>query len=386
MAAVTMSTSLAFPMMAGATDQPSERILITQSSCAPTWTAPRTGQDTFVVENRTERSGAVYLFNPYTGITVDKESTLPPESSLTLHVDVKPGHYTWGCHLRGEGTHQSADVTVRQPPVMTAAGPTTRIPVAPAQLVGPVLSYQTYVSQQLNVLVGEVTGLQSAIANGNLAQAEAAWLTAHLTWQRVGAAYDAFGTLGTSINGLAPGQDVGQTPGMPGDSSFEGFHRIELDLWGEQNLAAAGADAVQLAGNVARLVTQFSTESIPPAELPLRTHEILEDSLRDELSGDDDYGSGTDMASVEADVSGTEVLLHLLAPLLKERAPDLVSRAMVQLDRLDVALSATMQDGRWVAVSHVPLSQREQVDGAIGAVLEILAVIPDVMPVVGSTL
>jgi high-affinity iron transporter len=59
---------------------------------------------------------------------------------------------------------------------------------------------------------------------------------------------------------------------------------------------------------------------------------------------------------------------------------------MVQLNRLDVALAATMQDGRWVAVSQVPLSEREQVDGAIGAALEILAVIPDIMPVVGSTL
>jgi len=385
---IVVSTSAAFPMMASATGKSSPRITvtITASSCAPTWTAPRPGQNTFVVENRSPRSGAIYLFNPYTGITVGKQGTLAAKSSVSMHVDVKPGHYTWGCHLQGESARQSVDVTVRQAPVMTAAGPTTTIPVEPSQLVGPVRSYQAYVTQQLDVLVGEVTGLRSAIASGSIASAEAAWLTAHLTWQRVGAAYDAFGTLGTSINGLAPGQAVGQTPGMPGGSSFTGFHRIELDLWGEQNLTAAGADAAQLASDVTQLVGQFSIESIPPAELPLRTHEILEDSLRTELSGDDDYGSGTDMASVEADVSGTEVLLHLIAPLLKARAPDLVSRAMVQLQRLDVALAATMQDGHWVAVSQVPLAEREQVDGAIGAALEILAVIPDIMPVVGSTI
>jgi high-affinity iron transporter len=375
-----------YPVMARANDQRSPHIVMTQSSCAPTWTAPPTGRQTFVVENRSTRSGAIYLFNPFTGITVDKHSALAPRSSVTLHVDLKPGHYTWGCHLDGEGARQSVDVTVRNPPVMTAAGPTTSIPVQPSQLVGPVIAYEAYVTEELNVLAGEVTGLQSAIASESLAQAEAAWLTAHLTWQRLGAAYDAFGTLGTNIDGLAPGQAVGQAPGAPGGSSFEGFHRIELDLWGEQDLGAAAADAAQLAANVAVLVEQFTIDAIPPAELPLRTHEILEDSLRTELSGDDDYGSGTDMASVEADVFGTEVLLHLLAPLLKARAPELVSRAMVQLNRLDVALAATMQDGRWVAVSQVPLSEREQVDGAIGAALEILAVIPDIMPVVGSTL
>jgi high-affinity iron transporter len=373
-------------MTARATGRPSERITVTQSGCAPAWTAPPLGRDTFVIQNGTGRSGAIYLFNPYTGITVAKQSILAPRSSVTLHVDMKPGHYTWGCHLHGQSATQSVDVTVRQPPVMTAAGPTQSIPVDPAQMVGPVHSYQNYVSQQLDVLVNEVSGLRAAIATGVLPQAETAWLTAHLTWQRLGAAYDAFGTLGTLINGLTPGQAVGQTPGTPGDSKFEGFHRVELDLWGEQDLSAAAGDSAQLADNLGHLVERFSIDSIPPAELPLRTHEILEDSLRDELSGVDDYGSGTDMASVQADVAGTEVLLGLLAPLLKQRAPELVSRALVQLNRLDLALVATRQDGHWVAVDQVPLSEREQVDGAIGAALEILAIVPDVMPVVGSAL
>jgi high-affinity iron transporter len=104
------------------------------------------------------------------------------------------------------------------------------------------------------------------------------------------------------------------------------------------------------------------------------------------LSGDDDYGSGTDMASVEADVEGERVLLQILTPLLNERAPDLVPRVTAQLDRLDAALAATQQNGQWVAVAQVPLAQRQQVDGAMGAALEILAVIPDIMPVTGSNL
>jgi high-affinity iron transporter len=119
--------------------------------------------------------------------------------------------------------------------------------------------------------------------------------------------------------------------------------------------------------------------------LPLRTHEILEDALRDELSGDDDYGSGTDMASVEADVDGTRELLSLLAPLLRPRAPDLISTVTAQLDRLDTALAAAQVGGQWVAVDQVPLAQREQVDGAVGAALETLALTPELLHVVGST-
>jgi high-affinity iron transporter len=380
------ATLLVLPSSGGASAAPSHPVALTTAACAPGWTSPRAGRQTFVIANRTTRQGAIYLFNPFTGVTVGQRTGLPPKSSTTMRITLKPGHYAWSCHLSGQATHQSVEVTVRPIPVLTAAGPTTKIPVAPSQLTGPVQSYRTYVQSQLGLLVTQVAGLRAAIAGGQLGQAESSWLTAHLTWQRLGAAYDAFGTLGTRINGLAIGQDVGQTPGSGGEVSFEGFHKIERDLWGQADLGQAGLDSDQLATNLATLVARFSADSIPPAELLLRTHEILEDSQRDELSGADDYGSGTDMASVEADVTGTEVLLHLLAPLLKSRAPDLVSRAMVQLQRLDAALAATEQNGHWVAVSLVPEAQREKVDGAMGAALEILAIVPDITPVIGSTL
>ena len=167
------------------------------------------------------------------------------------------------------------------------------------------------------------------------------------------------------------------------DPRFTGFHKVEVDLWQDHDPTAAAADANVLAGFVDTLVAQFPHDALAAAELPVRTHEILEDGLRDELSGDDDYGSGTDMASVEADVDGTRVLLALLAPLLAPRAPDLAARATAQLDRLDTALAATDSDGHWVAVADVPLAQREQVDAAIGDALEILAPVPDLLPVEG---
>jgi high-affinity iron transporter len=383
--AVVGPTLLVGSSSVGASAHNAVTISITEKSCAPAWTAQRAGPDAFVIDNRTTRRGAIYLYNPYTGVTVAQRTGLAPKSSATLRVDLQPGTYTWGCHLHGVATRQSVDVVVRPAPVMTAAGPTTAIPVAAAQLAAPLRAYRTFVGTQLALVVTQVAALRSALAGGDLSQAESAWLNAHLTWQGIGAAYDAFGTLGLKINGLATGQDVGQLPGAVG-TPFEGFHKIELDLWGQGDLAEAGVDASQLATNLATLVARFARDSIPPAELPLRTHEILEDSQRDELSGDDDYGSGTDMASVAADVSGTEVQLHLLAPLLHERAPDLVSRALVQLHRLQAALSATQVAGHWVAVAQVPLVQREQVAGAIGAALEILAIVPDVLPVMGSTL
>jgi iron uptake system EfeUOB component EfeO/EfeM len=210
--------------------------------------------------------------------------------------------------------------------------------------------------------------------------ARAAWLTAHLTWHRIGGAYDAFGDLGSAIDGTAGGLVGGAT-----NAQFSGFHKVEFDLWQNDDLAAAAADTAALGADVHQLSVKFPNEAIAATELPLRAHEILEDALRDELSGDDDYGSGTDMASVEADVDGTRELLMLLTPVLRPRAPDLVATATADLNRLDAALAATESGGQWVAVTKVPRAQSEQVNGSIGAVLEVLALVPALLQVVGST-
>ncbi len=192
------------------------------------------------------------------------------------------------------------------------------IPVTSQQMAGAIASYRAYVTDELILESSQVQLLRAAIADGQLAAARAAWLTAHLTWHRIGGAYDAFGDLGLSIDGTADRLQAGVD-----SPQFTGFHKVEMDLWQNDDLTAAAGDTGTLLTDVNELARQFPGESIPATELPLRTHEILEDALRDELSGDDDYGSGTDMASVEADVDGTRELLALLAPVLAPRAPDL---------------------------------------------------------------
>ena len=73
---------------------------------------------------------------------------------------------------------------------------------------------------------------------GEPAAAEAAWLTAHLTWLQIGqddGAYGAFGELGR--RSTAPRPASSEATASP---SFTGFHKLELDLWTRDDLAAAG--------------------------------------------------------------------------------------------------------------------------------------------------
>jgi iron uptake system EfeUOB component EfeO/EfeM len=357
---------------------PSVGLTVTNGRCATGWTPRRAGKVVFRISDRTGHGGSIYLFNPYRGFTV-AHTTLRPGATRNLTVSLKTGRYRWSCRLSGVPVRTSAVATVRPRPRLGGpAGPTFQIPITAAQMAPAVASYRAYVTFSLALESSQVTALGTAIAGGQITAARAAWLTAHLTWHRIGGAYDAFGDLGTAIDGTAAGLQAGTS-----SVQFTGFHKVELDLWQTDDLAAAASDTATLLRDVHALAVTFPDDPIVATELPLRTHEILEDGLRDQLTGDDDYGSGTDMASVEADVDGTRELLTLLAPAFRTRAPDLEAAASTDLTRLDTALEATRSNGQWEAVAAVPLAAREKVDAAIGAALEVLALAPPLIQVVG---
>jgi iron uptake system EfeUOB component EfeO/EfeM len=246
--------------------------------------------------------------------------------------------------------------------------------------------YRTYVAGRLSALNSQVTALASAIASGDAAGAESAWLAAHLTWLEIGqddGAYGCFGQLGGDIDGLAAGHPLGTS-----DPGFTGFHRIEFDLWTTHDLAAAAAGTATLQRLLAKLEAAPLSSYLPanPTGIGnwlLRPHEVIEDAIRDSLTADDDYGSGTDLASLTADVAAVRELLSELAPQLDPLAPGLRRRAGSQLGALISEIDATRVNGAWVSIENLPARQREQIDADADAAAETLAPIPDLMTSTG---
>ena len=192
------------------------------------------------------------------------------------------------------------------------------------QLATPLSQYRDYVQSTLSTLQGQVASLTQAIGAGDLASAESDWLTAHETWLDIGqddGPYSAYGALGSALDGTAAGLPLGTS-----DPAFTGFHKVELDLFSDQNLASAGADTARLAQILDQIVATPLRSVLPDtpngiANWILRPHEILEDAIRDTLSGDDDYGSATGVATVSADVTATREFLTVLAPVLTPPRP-----------------------------------------------------------------
>jgi hypothetical protein len=272
----------------------------------------------------------------------------------------------------------AADGTVRRTPV----GCSYR-----ASEAQELAAYRGYVAGQLTALQSQVAALQAAMAGGNLTAAESAWLTAHQTWLAIGqddGAYGCFGELGGEIDGLAGGLPLGTA-----DPGFTGFHRIEFDLWSDHDLSAAAADTQTLDGLLTKLMSQPLASYLPAtangiANWVLRPHEVFEDADRDTLAADDDYGSGAELASLSADVIAVRAMLGELSPTLSALAPRLVDDADAQLDTLDAAIASTRVNGGWVSIQDLAVGQRQQIDADVGALLETLAPVPDLLTSTGK--
>ena len=108
-------------------------------------------------------------------------------------------------------------------------------------------------------------------------------------------------------------------------------------------------------------------------DVGLRTHEILENALQFQLTGHDDYGSGTTLATTAANVAGTEELLGILRPLLAVRYTHLPA-VYTWLSRLQRLIDAQhSQLSGWTPVSKLSMTSRQQIDAAASQVLQELA-------------
>jgi high-affinity iron transporter len=358
---------IAAPGRATAADQ---TIRITATDCASDWSHATAGDSTFTVANKSGHTVEVNLIQAASqGIAAEIE-TLGPATSQTMSVTLTPGAYFWRCLADGRPTTTSQTVQVTG----TSGGavaPAVR-PVSVADLRPAATAYDAYVRPKLATLLGQVAAIRTDLTANDLSRARHDWLAAQLTWEQVGAAYDSFGDLGDAIDGLPQA-----FPDGVADPHFTGLHRLEYGLWHGQPAAELVGVTTRLTADIQALQRKLPQITVDPTDLPVRAHEILEDASRDHLNGLTDEGSGAAYAETNADVQGTHVVLAELAPLVDARAPKLLPLIDRQLTTLQQALAAT----DWHSPARTPAQRQQDVNAAIGAVLENLSDIPDLLEV-----
>ena len=350
-------------------------VTVTRTGCAADWTSARAGTQTFTVANKSGQPGEINLDNAAGGVVAEIE-TIGPGTTAEMTATLGSGSYTFKCYLSGQAVTSSEPVQVTGNASVRAPAAVT--PVTMAELAGPNKVYQAYAARQLAALAGAVTRIRADLRRDDLAAARRDWLAAQLAWERVGASYNSFGDAGVAVAGLPDG-----LPGGVHDKNFTGLHRLEYGLWHGQDSAALLPVVNRLARDVATVRKNLTSADIAgdPTNLPLRAHEILEDALRDHLSGIDDQGGGAAYAETYADQQATRAVLGELSPLISARAPNLLPTAQAQLDVLQQALLSTRAGGQWQSPDATPLAARQRVNAAIGALMETLSSVPDLLEI-----
>jgi len=351
-------------------------VTVTDQACAPGWSATGTGTRDFTVANQSGHTVEVNLIQAASQGIVAEIETLGPATAQRLTATLAPGGYFFRCLADGLPTTTSTTVSAAGPGPAPGQLALAVASIAVADLQPAADAYDAYVRPKLAQLLTQVATVRADLAANQLPAAQRDWLAAQLTWEQVGAAYDSFADLGDAIDGLPQAQPLGVA-----DPGFTGLHRLEYGLWHGQSAAALLPVTDQLTSDITALVGKLPQLTLDPTDLPVRAHEILEDALRDHLNGLTDEGSGAAYPETFADAAGTEVVLDELKPLIDARSPALLPAVRGQLAELTQALLATQVGGQWQPVSAVPLAARQRVDADIGAVLENLSLIPDLLEV-----
>ncbi len=294
-----------------------------------------------------------------------------PGPSATMDVVIPPGRYSLECESFTGAANFSDVETVSGPPV-TGAHPYVPVDYSEIQLA--TLHYRAELTSRLKQLVTDTNGLQAALEASNLGQARQLWLTAHLDYERLGAAYDTFGDFGDQIDGRPDG-----LPGGVNDPGFAGFLRLEYGLWHGQPAAELVPIGARLDAAVRGLARAFPHMQTPANDLALRTHEILENTLQFELTGDVDEGSHTTLATALANVQGTQLALGAIANLLRQRNPQLLGQVSAGLAALAAMLQRDDRPQGWTPLDNLTQTERERLDAAVSGLLEQLSPIPDLL-------
>jgi high-affinity iron transporter len=348
-----------------------QTVAVSETDCGKGFTAPQPGRQTFQMHNTGSKASEVYLIDPASNAVYGEIEGLAPGTTRDLVATVGSGEYAWRCVPTGGKAVTSASVRVSGGGSAKAV-----LPLAASELQAPLAAYRAYVDAGLARLQPQTAKLQADLRAGDLDAARADWLTAHLTYASLGAAYGTFADFDAKINGRKDG-----LPGGVDDPAFTGFHRIEYGLWHQQSAATLLPVADRLASDVTRLRKAFPTQDFDPSDLPLRSHEILENTLQFELTGDTDQGSGTNLATADANLAGTRELLDVLRPLITRRAPQQLTVIDADIARLQGLLDGVHHGTAWTPVDRLDAATRQKIDGVTGQLLEDLAPVPDLLEI-----
>jgi len=333
--------------------------------CGEGWTGGEAGHQTFALWNNSIQGLEVYLQDTATKkVYLDVEG-LGANSTRSVSADLGPGSYRFFC--LPDDADPVTGVTERL--TGTYDGPVTPgvVPITANDLAPALWKYVAWVRGQLPTLRRQVQAVAADVERGDRVAAEHDWLIAHRTYETLGAAYDAFGDDDAAINAV-PSTTTPATK----DTRLTGFHRVEALLWSGAPMTTVGRPARALVAAVGHLRDDLSTPKLQTQDIGLRAHEIVENAIQFELTGRTDAGSHTNLATIDANLTGTTRTLGFITPLLRGRDADL-AETVHDLAAAQRYVRSFRHGDRWTPLADLTRTQRETLDAKLEQTVELLS-------------
>ncbi|MFF0343340.1 EfeM/EfeO family lipoprotein [Kribbella sp. NPDC004875] len=322
-------------------------ISVSRSQCGQGWTDARTGRQTLMLHNTGDASAEVDLVEVTSNKVFGEVEGLGPNTAAPMDVQLGAGQYAIRCLIEDTDPITGPSVTLTG----DAKGGPAAVAVTKNDMLPLVKQYEAAVATGVAQLAAKTDKLRGDVDAGNLVAARSDWLSAHLAYNSLGAAYGAFGDFADKIDG-----------------ADAGFHPLEKGLWHNATAAALKPIATKLAADVHGLQADLPNQQVDPNDLGLRAHEIMENALQFELTGENDQGSGTSLNTALANLNGTANVLAILKPVLEPRYP-----ALPEVQKWEDRTRALLTAHQSTPVAQLDRGTREQLNGAVGELLEKLA-------------
>jgi iron uptake system component EfeO len=298
------------------------------------------GLHTFEVTNQGSDVTEFYVYAEGDRIMQEVEN-IGPGLTRELRVELPAGTYQGTCKpgMIGDGIRTDIEVTGEQ------AAPLSE----DEALTAAADSYSRYVEGQSKALIAQTRQFVAAVKAGDVEQAKALFPVARTPWERIEPVAEIFG-------GLDPAIDARVNDVAEGDE-WTGYHRIERQLWVENNTAGLDRYADKLLADVQKVVRLAERQPLTALQLAQGSKALLDEVATGKITGEEDRYSHTDLWDFAANVEGSKAAIAALRPVLEQRDPELLAQIDEGFARVDTLL-AEQRAGDGYAL-YTDLSQAE---------------------------
>lgn len=355
--------SIAALSLAACASDPSEStssgdltVSASDSDCKVSATKLDAGPSTFQVTNKGSKVTEFYVYADGDRIMGEVEN-VGPGLTRNLVVDLPKGTYEGACKpgMIGDGIRQT----------LTVSGEAATSLSDSEELTLAAKSYARYVKSQSDALIVKTTEFVDAVKAGKVEEAKTLFPIARTYWERIEPVAEKFGDLDPITDGREP-------DAIAEGVDFTGWHRIEKQLWVENNTDGMDKYADQLLENVTKIVELGQDAPLTALELAQGSKGLLDEVATGKITGEEDEFSHTDLWDFKANIEGSQAAIASLRPVLEAQDPELVKQLDTQFAAVDAELNQHQDQstGDWEFYDVLSKDQIKALSDAVAALSE----------------